>query len=332
MSEKRDHGGGLDAAVAQFGGTRRDWLDLSTGINPEPYPLGDFSADAWTALPDQKAMDRLLSAARAFWNVPDDAEIVAAPGASALIARLPELCATQTVHIPAPTYNEHAAAFRSRGIANTGVEADAHIYVHPNNPDGRVWSADVIAPRPLTVIDESFCDVMPAASLVAESAKDGVVILKSFGKFWGLAGMRLGFAICAPEMAARIRDLLGPWSVAGPALEIGAHALEDIAWAEATRARLIKDADRLDAMMTIAGAKIAAGTSLFRLYDVDDAAAWQTRLAEAHIWSRVFPYSKTWLRLGLPAQTQWEKLETALCGTAGGAMGASPSVTRRASK
>ncbi len=303
---KRDHGGGLDAAVAAYGGVRSDWLDLSTGINPVPYPVGEITAGAWTALPDQGAMDRLLAAARVFWNVPDGAEVVAANGASALIAAMPHVWDGTRVSIPAPTYNEHAAAFAANGW-QVGERGDVHVVVHPNNPDGRVWG-DAPSARSI-VIDESFCDVMPEASHVARAVHPDTVILKSFGKFWGLAGARLGFAICAPEIAQKLRDQLGPWAVAGPALEIGARALEDVAWAEATRDRLATDAKRLDDLV---GWDLVGGTDLFRTYAVPDAAATQDKLARGHVWSRIFPYSKTWIRLGLPAPDQWDQLEAAL--------------------
>lgn len=308
MNKKRDHGGGLDAAVAQYGGTRADWLDLSTGINPVPYPVGEISGDAWTALPDQGAMDRLLAAARAFWNVPDGAAIVAANGASAIIAQMPNVCAGSVVSIETPTYNEHAAAFVANGwVVQKNGPSDVTVIVHPNNPDGRVWqTSDLDGP---TIIDESFCDIAPHTSLVTEAARPDRIILKSFGKFWGLAGTRLGFAICDPIVAKRIVDLTGPWAVSGPALEIGARALEDVAWADATRERLAADAARLDALV---GWKVVGGTDLFRTYEVDDAAAMQGQLAKGHVWSRIFPYSKTWIRLGLPAPDKWDQLTTAL--------------------
>ena len=126
--------------------------------------------------------------------------------------------------------------------------ADARVLVHPNNPDGRLWSVNDVS-APLTVIDESFADVAPDRSLVHLAAREGVVVLKSFGKFWGLAGLRLGFAIARPETIARLSDLCGPWAVSGPALRVGAMALRDLAWAEETRARLARDAARLDALM-----------------------------------------------------------------------------------
>ena len=138
------------------------------------------------------------------------------------------------------------------------------------------------------------------------------MVLKSFGKFWGLAGLRLGFAIGQADLIARLNDLTGPWAVSGPALRIGEQALRDTDWASKTRARLAEDAARLDQLGLARGARLVGGTSLFRLYDVDDAPAWQTRLARAHIWSRIFPYSKTFLRLGLPPADGWARLEAAL--------------------
>ncbi|MEN8839914.1 MAG: threonine-phosphate decarboxylase [Octadecabacter sp.] len=321
--KKRDHGGGLDAAIATYGGTRGDWLDLSTGINPVPYPVGEISADAWAALPDSAAMDRLLAAARTFWNVPDGAEIVAANGASAIIAKVPYLGPAQgEAYIPTPTYNEHAAAFDATNqwwVADAST-TDTHVYVHPNNPDGKTWPISAMGGRRLTVIDESFCDVAPDLSHIAMAEDQGILVLKSFGKFWGLAGVRLGFAIGAqvtldptdgPIRCATLSEHLGPWAVAGPALEIGAQALEDVKWAEATRERLAADAARLDELV---GLPVVGGTNLFRLYEVENAEVAQAHLAKGHVWSRIFPYSKTWLRLGLPHPDRWDQLEAAIEG------------------
>ncbi len=310
MTKKRDHGGGLDAAITQYGGKRADWVDLSTGINPHPYPLGEINAEAWTALPDKGAFARLEAAARRFWNVPEGAAVLAAPGASALIARIPTLHAPAQAEIPTPTYNEHAAAFAANGwtLADAG---QAQVLVHPNNPDGRLWDRPDWS-RALTVIDESFCDVTPEATHIARATEPNTLILKSFGKFWGLAGLRLGFAIGDPALVNRLREAVGPWQVSGPALEIGTRALEDTAWAQTTRKRLAVETARMDGTMMHHGAKLIGGTTLFRLYEVDDAARWQDKLARGHVWSRIFPYSKTWLRLGLPPAGGWAKLEAAL--------------------
>lgn len=311
MRNHRDHGGGLDAAVAQYGGARANWIDLSTGINPVAYPIPALAPDVWTALPDHAAQTALITAARQFWQVPDGAEILAAPGASSLIANLPTLAPAGRAHIPTPTYNEHAAAFAAHGWTLGKDHPDAKVIVHPNNPTGHWYDADALT-APLTIIDESFADVAPDRSLVGHAARPGVVVLKSFGKFWGLAGLRLGFAIATPDTINRLADLLGPWPVSGPALEIGHKALCDQAWATATRNRLSADADRLDQLVTRTGATVEGGCPLFRLYRVDDAKGLQTQLAKHHIWSRIFPYSRHWLRLGLPAPDQWHRLEAAL--------------------
>lgn len=314
-SFQRDHGGGIDAARAFYGGARGDWADLSTGINPLPYTLPAFDQDAWTALPDTSAMDSLCTAARRFWHVPPDVAIVAAPGASAIIAQIPALHPRGRVTIPSPTYNEHAAAFDMHGWQPaTDEDAEAQVVVHPNNPTGALWSENTlpVAGSALTVIDESFCDVWPDRSLISLSQRKGTLVLKSFGKFWGLAGIRLGFAIGDPALVEKLRARLGPWAVSGPALSVGGAALDDPAWADETRQRLGRDSDRLDALMQSAGAVLEGGTPLFRLYRVDAALEWQERLATHHIWSRVFPYNPRWLRLGLPHPRHWPRLEAAL--------------------
>ncbi len=308
----RDHGGNISTAIATYGGTRDQWVDLSTGINPIPYPVQNLQDLDWTALPDRVEQQALVDAARAFWNVPDGAAILPAPGASALIAAMPALADPRWVEITPPTYNEHAAAFRARGWqVKSKAPCEARVLVHPNNPDGRLWDSSDIT-SPLTIIDESFCDVCPTHSLIQHSTQPGCVILKSFGKFWGLAGLRLGFAIGDPALISHLSDWQGPWAVSGPALRVGAQALQDHAWANATRARLAADAQRLDALVIAKGGTYVGGTDLFRLYEVDGCAAWQDRLARGQIWSRIFPYSKTYIRLGLPAAGDWDRLEAAL--------------------
>lgn len=321
----KDHGGNLDAAIAKFGGLRSGWLDLSTGINPVAYPIGDISTNAWTDLPQQKTLGDLLQAARQFWQVPDEAEIVAAPGLSSVIAQIPNLAESTRAHIPGPTYNEYANAMAAAdGAFENTPEAGLRIFVHPNNPTGRLWSSAEAfdAHKRLTVIDESFCDVCPEQSFVAESRKPGIAVLKSFGKFWGLAGLRLGFAIGRATTLSRpglgtngspdLNALLGPWAVSGPALEVATRALQDHDWAKATRLRLTQDAGRLDGLAAQAGARLVGGTDLFRLYEVSDAATWRAALANQRVWSRIFPYNPKWLRLGLPHPGGWEQLTQAL--------------------
>lgn len=317
--EARDHGGGLDDAVALYGGAREDWLDLSTGINPRAYPVPEVPNAAYTALPDRVAAERLERAARTFWQVPESAAVLAAPGASALISNIPRLAAPGRVRIVARSYNEHEAAFAEAGWEVLRGEPDdglavARVVVHPNNPTGHMFSGENEPEgRPLLIIDESFCDVILANSRVQDWAiKPGVVVLKSLGKFWGLPGLRLGFAIGDPAMIERLKRWLGPWPVSGVAQHVGAVALEDMVWANMARQVMNLDVARMDALLEGKGAELIGGTGLFRLYRVDDAARWQEKLAHGKVWSRIFPYDPTWLRLGLPPVDDWGQLEAAL--------------------
>jgi cobalamin biosynthetic protein CobC len=314
----RDHGGNLDAAIARYGAG--DWIDLSTGINRQPWPVPDLPLSDWTDLPradSRQALELALSA-----HLGAAAPAVALPGAQAAIQLIPQLRQPGRAAVLSPTYNEHAGTLRGAGWHVTEPRdlsalagADLAVVVNPNNPDGRTHTpADLMALAGtvgLLVVDESFADPVPDLSL-APMAGPGVIVLRSFGKFWGLAGLRLGFALGDATLVARMRDRLGPWPVAGPALRIGRAALADSAWAAATTARLAAEGPRLDALMAGAGAALVGGTHLFRLYDTD-AAAIRDRLARHHIWSRVFPANPRWLRLGLPGSAaEWERLADAL--------------------
>ncbi|MDB5589756.1 threonine-phosphate decarboxylase CobD [Enterovirga sp.] len=315
-----EHGGDLADAVARGGGAPSDWLDLSTGINPHAWPVPPHLLSAGlTRLPSRTDLSRLLAVAREAYGVPESCAVVAAAGTQALIQVLPRLAGPGRVAVLGPTYSEHALAWRAAGFAVTEVQTLAAaggcthlVVVHPNNPDGRVVSADdlVGAARECrarggwAVVDESFADVRPEVSLVPRLAGEPVVVLRSFGKFFGLAGLRLGFAIAAPATAERIARALGPWAVSGPALGIGTAALGDAGWAQAMRARLAREADRLDSVLAGAGLRIVGGTSLFRLVEVPagefTAADIHEGLARARIWVRRFPERPSLLRFGLP--------------------------------
>ncbi len=308
--EPPKHGGGIDAAVSRWGGERQDWLDLSTGINPLPYRLPQLPGEVWTELPDQVAADDLDHAARRFWEVPDGASIIAAPGSSALIARIPGVTPPGRVRINEPTYNEHRSSFTTHGweVIEDGP-AEAQVAVHPNNPTGAYWEPTA---APLTVIDETFCDVTPEATLMGRATRPGTLILKSIGKFWGLPGLRLGFAMGDPDLIADLAKLLGPWPVSGPALHVGAAVLSDFPWAVKTRKLLAASAEQLDALMEPHTASVL-GTALFRLYEIEDAMELHERLARRHILTRVFPWSTNYIRIGLPgSKSDWRRLEEAL--------------------
>lgn len=317
----RDHGGNLDWAKAQWGD--QDWIDLSTGINRQPYPVGDLPPQAWTALPGQAAKDRLLAAARTAYGA-DRAAILALAGAQAAIQLVPRLARPGLARVLSPTYNEHAATLRAEGWLVEEVAelsaldgADLAVVVNPNNPDGRVWSpGDLLALLPRVgrlVVDESFADPVPEHSLCPAAGQVGLIVLRSFGKFYGLAGLRLGFALGPKEDIAELQRMAGPWPVPGVALEVGARALSDRAWQAATARRLADEVERLDAMAISFGWQALGGAHLFRLYATPGAALAQAHLARHAIWSRIFPYSATWLRLGLPgSEAEWHRLAAAL--------------------
>lgn len=318
----RDHGGNIDAAMARYGGAAADWIDLSTGINRLPFPLPPIPPAAWTALPTRAAQDRLVAAARAACRT--GAAMLPVAGAQAAIQMIARLGPPGHARVLSPTYNEHAAALRAAGWRVEEVAhpealagADHAVVVNPNNPDGRTLSPERLRAMAgqvgRLVVDESFADAAPGLSLAPGPAMPGVLVLRSFGKFYGLAGVRLGFVLGPEAEIAALSDMAGPWPVSGPAIEIGAGALADRAWATQTATRLEADAARLDALAARAGWRLVGGTSLFRLYDTPDAAGSQERLARARIWSRVFPCSPTWLRLGLPgAGSEWTRLAAAL--------------------
>ena len=315
----RDHGGNLDAARAAYGGT--DWIDLSTGINRQPWPVPVLPDSAWTDLPTAAAETALMQAAAAAFGT--SAPGIALNGAQAAIQIIPLLTPPGTARVVAPTYNEHAACLRASGWRVEEVAglddlpgADLAVVVNPNNPDGRRHdpAALIALSRRVgrLVVDESFADPDPALS-VAAHASGRLAVLRSFGKFWGLAGVRLGFAFSDAGTVAQLRTLAGPWPVSGVALELGRLALADTAWRAATIARLNAETAHLDQIAAGAGWRLIGGTALFRSYAAPDAAAAQRRLAQARIWSRIFPWSPTWLRLGLPGTpAEWDRLAAAL--------------------
>lgn len=318
----REHGGNLDLAQQRFGRRAEDWIDLSTGINRLPYPVGEIAAHHWQALPSRSEIEALHQAARHAYAT--GAPIVAMSGAQAAIQMLPQLAPRGRARILAPTYNEYAAVLSAAGWEVGEVRAldalagaNLAIVVNPNNPDGCRYSPkDLLALLPRVghlVIDESFVDAVPELSLASEAGRPGLLILRSFGKFYGLAGLRLGFAIGHAADIGKLAAASGPWPVSGAAIAIGCRALRDDAWAKATSARLARDCVRLDEMAQALGWRFVGGAPLFRLYETPDALAAQEKLARGQIWSRVFAQNPTWLRLGLPGvEAEWSRLAEVL--------------------
>ncbi len=322
------HGGALEVARRRAPGAPKPWIDLSTGINPHAYPLPDLEAEAWSRLPENGALAELEAAAGLRYNVAAGS-VVAGSGSQALIQALSLILPHGAVCALGPTYSGFASAFAAAGARAIEVKRleeldgfDVAIVVNPNNPDGRIIPHDDLlalherlAPRGgVLIVDEAFADFDAESESIASTLpSSGAVVLRSFGKTYGLAGLRLGFAIASPDIVQFLRAGLGPWPVSGPAIAVGVRALADSDWLEATRTRLSSDAARLDALLRGADWRIIGGTRLFRLAAHADARAAFERLLAAGILARPFAAAPDRLRFGIPGdENAWERLAVAL--------------------
>jgi cobalamin biosynthetic protein CobC len=328
MSEARIwHGGDLDEARRLFPRAPEPWIDLSTGINPIAYPVPPLPASLFARLPSPADHRDLEAAATEAYGAQDAAMVVAAPGTQVLISLLPHLRPRSRVAILGPTYAEHARSWRKAGHEVMDVEAqdrlvgaDVAVVVNPNNPDGRLIDranllhlAEDLRPQGgWLVVDEAFADFEPGESLVPVLPSNAIV-LRSFGKTYGLAGLRIGFALAPEPIATALRSALGPWAVSGPAIEAGRKALRDRDWLEAARVARTDDARRLDALLEPVAEAPLRGTILYRLLESHRADELFRVLGEHGVWVRRFQYSPHLLRFGLPCtEAEWERLTTVL--------------------
>lgn len=313
------HGGDLAAFRRLYPQAPEPLIDLSTGINPHAYPLPALPVEAFTRLPGPELVDRVANVAAAAYAAPSAAHVVAAPGTQILLPWIARLVHPGRAAVLGPTYAEHARAASHAGHAVTEVShleelegADLAVVVNPNNPDGRILTrAELLRLSTrcrLLVVDEAFMDAGPADESMAGS---GAVVLRSFGKFYGLPGLRLGFAVAPPALAARLRAALGPWPVSGPALAAAEFALADRDWRQDMLERLQVEAQRLDGLLSRFSQ--AGGTALFRLLRDSRAAGLAAELGRAGIAVRRFPERPHDLRFGLPGdEAGWERLQDAL--------------------
>jgi cobalamin biosynthetic protein CobC len=320
-----EHGGRLLAAAQQYGIPAEDWVDLSTGISPWARVPDEPPISVWQRLPEEE--DGLMDAATRYYGT---GALLATPGTQAALQALPRLRQPGRVAITKGSYAEHAAAWRAAGhevtllddheLVDAAETCDAVVVVNPDNPTGREMRratllslrAHLAARGGWLVVDEAFVDPHVDTSLAALSGTEGLVVLRSLGKFFGLAGVRLGFAGMPPALREAMAAHLGPWAVANPARWAGMGALNDEAWQQQQRERLREAGERLDDLMGQAGLPVTGGTALFR-YSRTDAAPLQAHtLASAGVLVRTFDDPPA-LRLGLPAtETAWQRLANAL--------------------
>ena len=322
------HGGDLGAARRACPGAPEPWIDLSTGVNPAAYPLPALAPDLWARLPEPDGLAALEAvAARRYGASPE--KVVAASGVQAIVQMLARLRAKPRVGVLGFTYGGHASAWRAAGARVETVEEigdlasfDVAIIVNPNNPDGRLVSLDslvalqarIAARGGMLVVDEAFIDLdTRGQSLIPTLPASHTIVLRSFGKTYGLAGLRLGFAVASADLEAPLRAGLGPWPVSGPAIAIGSAALADDSWLEQSRLRLERDAGKLDRLLAESGFKAVGGTSLFRLARHENALGVFANLLRHGILARPFADLSDRLRFGIPADEEaWRRLNAAL--------------------
>ena len=327
------HGGNLGAARLRFPGAPQPWIDLSTGINPVPYPVTDLPPEDWSRLPEPSALESLQETAARAYGIDGPGLVAAAPGTQALLQVLPRLVPARRVGILGFTYAEHESCWSRAGATVVTVDHvddlagfDVGVVVNPNNPDGRLCPPDqlrdlagVLARRQgLLVVDEAFADVLPPESSVARhvGTAAGLLVLRSFGKTYGLAGARLGFALGERRLVEGIREALGPWAVSGPALTLGRRALADAAWLAATCARLDDDMHHLAGLVERAGLRVVGGTPLYLLAEHPKAGPFFDGLGRRGVLVRAFAQQPAWLRFGLPHPGQRAVLEQRMAGLA----------------
>lgn len=318
-----EHGGRLRAAAQTYGIPLGDWLDLSTGINPATYPLPAPPPECWARLPEDG--DGLEAAAAAYYGSP---ELLPVAGSQAAIQALPEVLPARRIAMLAPCYAEHQRAWSGRELrlcSTTELDAavawaELVLLIHPNNPTGerfapaqlREWQARLARRGAWLVVDEAFMDAAPGDSLLPSAGRDGLVVLRSLGKFFGLAGARVGFVFAPEDLRRALAERLGPWTLSGPARWAAGRALRDVAWQETTRAQIARDGARLHALLSAHGLPPAGGTALFQWCPTADAARLHDALARDGILVRRFDAPAA-LRFGLPGKVgDWSRLEAAL--------------------
>lgn len=321
MPALRVHGGRIDVAARLYPDAPQPWLDLSTGINPQPWvPRSRIAVDI-EALPSPAMLHELEAvAAGVFGTSPD--RVVALPGSEIGLRMLSTFDLPGPTRFVAPSYGTHAEIFKDAcAVGRDAIDAFTDgtlVLANPNNPDGWLDPVDrllAIARRGAwLIVDEAFADVMPASSIVPHVApEDRVIVFRSFGKFFGLAGLRLGFIVAPPPYAAAMRRQLGSWPVSAHAIAYGVVAYRDTEWAARARITIAERADRLDAVLRRHGLHATGACPLFRLVDCTDADALFERLARAGILTRRFDDAPQWLRMGVPADdSSLARLDAAL--------------------
>lgn len=322
-----EHGGRLLQAVRRYGLPREHWLDLSTGINPLAWQGPAIPVSSWNRLPEDE--DGLTEAAQVYYGAP---QVLPVCGSQAAIQTLPKLRGLSRVGVPVLGYNEHGHRWKVTGhevvplaaqeFAAAADELDVLIVSNPNNPTGErftpaellEWHGRLAARGGWLVVDEAFADCMPESSVARFTDREGLIVLRSLGKFFGLAGARVGFVLAQAGLLSRLTAVLGPWSLSGPSRWVARHALSDRLWQETTRESLRAASQRLKGLLSSYGLAPQGGCELFQWVRMGDVLTIHETLARVGILTRYFA-SVPSVRFGLPgAVEEWGRLEAALSG------------------
>lgn len=328
LPEGLEHGGRLNQAARQWGIPRSDWLDLSTGISPYGYPVPTIPETVWQRLPEDD--DGLDAVARDWLGLPAGAGCLPVAGSQAALQTLPALRSPCRVGVVAPAYAEHARAWQRGGHevmlltvdevekALTGL--DVLVCVNPNNPTGtllpaatlRRWHQQLATRGGWLVVDEAFLDASMGESLAADAHLTGLVVLRSLGKFFGLAGLRAGLMVADPALCHALQQALGPWAMSHPARYVMAQAIQDQAWQQQQCQRLREDRKRLDGLLGDAGLFPRGDSHLFAWCPGDQSQVYFEALAKQGVLVRYFAEPKA-LRFGLAgSELQWDRLRSTL--------------------
>ena len=320
------HGGQLLTVAQQYNRPLEQWLDLSTGIAPFSYPINDIPAKYWQDLP--QVNDELIAAAKCYYQTE---HCLPCHGSQAVIERLPKFWLekypqAQTVYLPKVGYKEHQKAWLQAGFSATFYQDDLPkeiennsviVVINPNNPSGKLFNKEellqcyqrVQLANGLMIVDEAFMDVVePNQSLTPHIEDDHLIILRSFGKFFGLAGLRIGF-VCASERWLKVMSAsFGPWHVNGPAQYVALQALQDNHWQAQQRHKLQQQMIKLRQLLQKQLSADLVGCLLFVTAYVNNAEQVYSKLCQQGVYVRLTD-EKHSLRFGIATDAQLVKLE-----------------------
>lgn len=314
------HGGRLSDLERLFADAPRPWIDLSTGINPHAYPFTPPGDALMARLPDPVEEKALREAAAEAYGV-DPSLVLAGPGTQMLIGLLPGFLmrhgAVPVVRVVSPTYSGHEAAWKEAGARVVHVPWGAAlapperravtVLCSPNNPTGHALTrGDMVSQLEahaqagaVLIVDEAYADFLPetASALLPHPS---LIVCRSFGKTYGLAGLRVGFLLGSHPVIQALRAAMGPWAISTAGCHIAAEALRDRAWRRRMAERLAIETGDMRQVVAQAGLHLVGGTELFSLFRSPDAAAIWERMARAGLLARRFEWDATLIRIGLP--------------------------------